>query len=77
MNTKLIGTLEKVFVIGIFLLAVIGIVCFSVGIVMSDTVANPAELASNVCRFLGIITIVLIFGDMYSAYIELNKKRFD
>ena len=77
MNTKLIGTLEKVLVIGIFLLAVIGIVCFSVGIVMSDTVANPAELARNVCRFLGIIMIVLIFGDMYSAYIELNKKRFD
>ena len=77
MNTKLIGTLEKVLVISIFLLAVIGIVCFSVGIVMSDTVANPTELARNVYRFLGIIMIVLIFGDMYSAYIELNKKRFD
>lgn len=77
MNTKQIGALEKVLVICISLIVIISIICFSVGIITSDTAANPAELTHNVYRVLGIVTTILIGCDMCSAYIELNKKRFN
>lgn len=75
MKSKRIGTIEKVVMVGILLLALIGIIACIVSIVVSDTLNNPAECTYNIFRFLNIFLIVCITGDILQGYKELNEKR--
>lgn len=75
MKSKRIGTIEKVTMVGILLLALIGIIACIVSIVISNTIDNPVECTYNVFRFLNIVLIVCITGDILQGYKELNEKR--
>ena len=74
-NMKRISTFEKVIMICISVIAVALTIWLSVGIVTSDTVGNPIELAHNVYRILNIIMMILIGFNIFESYKELNMKR--
>ena len=74
-NMKRISILEKVVMICISVIAAALTIWLSVGIVTSDTVGNPIELAHNVYRILNIIMMILIGFNIFESYKELNMKR--
>ena len=74
-NMKRVSTFEKVIMICISVIAVALTIWLSVGIVTSDTVGNPIELAHNVYRILNIIMMILIGFNIFESYKELNMKR--
>ena len=74
-NMKRISTFEKVVMICISVIAAALMIWLSVGIVTSDTVGNPIELAHNVYRILNIIMMILIGFNIFESYKELNMKR--
>lgn len=75
MKNKRIGTVEKVAMVCILLLALVGIITCVVSIVISNSIDNPAECTYNIFRFLNIFLIVCITGDILQGYKELNEKR--
>lgn len=74
-NLKRVSTFEKVVMICISVIAVALMIWLGVGIVTSDTVGNPIELAHNVYRILNIIMVILIGFNIFKSYKELNIKR--
>ena len=72
---KRIGVLERLIMAGILLLALVGVIACIVSIVVSDTVNNPIECTYNIFRFLNIVMISSITGDILHGYRELNEKR--
>lgn len=70
-----IGILERLIMVGVLLLSSIGIIACIVSIVVSDTVNNPIECTYNIFRFLNIVVISSITGDILQGYRELNEKR--
>lgn len=70
-----IGILERLIMVAILLLASIGVIACIVSIVVSDTVNNPIECTYNIFRFLNIVMIISITGDIFQGYRELNEKR--
>ena len=72
---KRIGVLERLIMAGILLLASVGVIACIVSIVVSDTVNNPIECTYNIFRFLNIVMISSITGDILQGYRELNEKR--
>ena len=74
-NMKRISTFEKVVMICISVIAAALTIWLSVGIVTSDTVGNPIELAHNLYRILNIIMMILIGFNIFESYKELNMKR--
>lgn len=74
-NLKRVSTFEKVVMICISVIAVALMIWLGVGIVTSDTVGNPIELAHNVYRILNIIMVILIGFNIFESYKELNIKR--
>ena len=74
-NMNRVSTFEKVVMICISVIAAALTIWLSVGIVTSDTVGNPIELAHNVYRILNIIMMILIGFNIFESYKELNMKR--